>query len=303
MLDALFIQPRTPDDLTNLELLIQQVIENQDELARLDNNEQRESAIEGWAAGFEVTISKEQIQKLLNVPTTQNIEEIEALLLENEDKVLHPAAKLALQTSLMLAAVYWTPELFLFYTSKEILKTLLTPAIGETGVKVADGIVTSISLSYGLPNQLTLVNNSVPASIDGLQTIFRVPSYIAAHLAAAALLPHASAPVKALLAKAGHVVTEIADSEFVETAGDFFDLMHGTSGDDARDAYLFERYKGTLATSTSLPEFASIVASDVKSSVRWLYNCLPSRRTATTPSDAEKTENERLEIIARLSMH
>jgi hypothetical protein len=164
---------------------------------------------------------------------------------------------------------------------------LLTPAIGTSGVNLADGILTMASFSYGYPNQLSLINSSMPASVHNLHAIFRIPSQIAANVAATKLLPHASAPVQALLSKTGRTLQEIADSEFVETAGDFFDLMHGTSGDDERDAYLLERYKGTLATKTF-----DDIGSDIGSGLRWLYNCLPNRRTseARTTASQESTE-------------
>ncbi|MBI2790935.1 MAG: hypothetical protein HYX61_03160 [Gammaproteobacteria bacterium] len=293
MLGSIYVQPRSPEDLRNLERFIANVISKQDELVRMESDQDRIAAIAGWAAGYDVTISDEQILTLLNQPLNQNVEDIEGLLLANEGTVLHPAAKLALQTSLMLAAAYWTPELFAFYTSKEIIKKLLTPAIGTSGVNLADGIVTMASLSYGYPNQLSLINSSLPASIHNLHAIFRIPSQIAANVAATKLLPHASAPVQALLSKTGRTLQEIADSEFVETAGDFFDLMHGTSGDDERDAYLLERYKGTLATKTF-----DDIGSDIGSGLRWLYNCLPNRRISEARTTASQ---ESIELVSSSS--
>lgn len=279
MLGSFYVQPRSPDDLVTLEGFIQLVISKQEELVRMESDQDRTAAIAGWAAGFDITISDEQIQTLLNQPLNQNVEDIERLLLANEGTVLHPAAKLALQTSLMLAAVYWTPELFAFYTSKEIIKTLLTPAIGTSGVNLADGILTMASFSYGYPNQLSLINSSMPASVHNLHAIFRIPSQIAANVAATKLLPHASAPIQALLSKTGRTLQKIGDSEFVETAGDFFDIMHGHASDEVLD-----KYKGSLATKT-----IDEIGADIGSGLRWLFR-LP--RTSTTPTASASVEGE-----------
>ncbi|HRE32070.1 MAG TPA: hypothetical protein PLD88_08860, partial [Candidatus Berkiella sp.] len=73
-----------------------------------------------------------------------------------------------------------------------------------------------------------------------------------------------------LYTKGPAMLKALANSEFMETAGDFTDLMYGMADDET-----YEKYKGSLAT-MPIEEVPSYVASGINSALCWLWNKTPS---------------------------
>ncbi len=284
MLNSLFVE-RSPAEKQKLEAFIQSIVApitdeqraDQATLIQLPDDKARIDFIWQMATQDGLNLSRVQCKAIYEAKTTV-AQEIEAQVLALDGKKLDPKAKFVLQTTLMLAAIYLTPELFAFYTGKEMLKKCLSPFVSENKLKFADLGVTLGSQYLGYnKNQLTLIDQSLPEGIANLNLALRIPF----HIAAQSLLNNALQPIKTVAAVA-------SDEKFNEAAGDFFDIMYGRADDG-----VLAKYEGSFATKTPYEAGASIV-SGVSSGLNWLWNKVPPFKAQKPTEQATVTSTPKL---------
>ncbi len=280
MLNSLFIQ-RTPAEIEKLETFIDGIVapktqkqqEQQASLYELKTDSARIDLIWDIARQAELGLTKPQCKAIYEAKTTK-VQEIEEQVLKLDGKKLDPKAKLALQTTLMLAAIYLTPELFAFYTGKEMLKKVLSLFVSENKLKFADLGVTIGSQTLGYHKNLnSLIDQSIPENIAHLNIFLR---FLAVYPTAGYLLDNAMQPIQA-------VATLPMDKEFNERAGDFFDIMHGQADDDT-----IAKYKGSWATKP-IDELGADIVSGVGSGLSWMWNAASAVKARLTNQAATTT--------------
>ncbi|MBS0288504.1 MAG: hypothetical protein JSS07_00530 [Proteobacteria bacterium] len=191
------------------------------------------------------------------------INDIEGILVTLHHKKLHPTAKLGLQISLCLSAIYCTPELFALYTAKEAMTALLKPQLGLYS-ELADRIA-SFGLLFTGQSITSQIRYMLPASITNLGFFVTFPALIFASMPCNFLLKNATEPVKELGALATHPQT-------IEAASDFFDILHGQESDVTA-----QKYQGSLACKSTQE-----ISSDVGNGLRFIWNSLTRRSSNNT---------------------
>ncbi|MBS0288503.1 MAG: hypothetical protein JSS07_00525 [Proteobacteria bacterium] len=205
MLNTLYVEPSEADK-AQIHAFILDFL-NDEEVLQLESEKERIDYLKEKLENISLSLSDAQIKTMLNA-STQVAADIETQVLRLQGKKLNPNVKLALQSSLCLAAIYWTPELFALYTSKEILKKILQPKIGK---KAADRIdfCATIAAQQICPQYSLLyhLNNVLPESIANLNLLYRLPALVAISL----YLQQAAEPVHQLVSAATNQVAQGAN--------------------------------------------------------------------------------------------
>lgn len=263
MLNSLYIKA-TAEEKQALNAFIETMLDDEslDDKSTLD---EQVKYIQTAAAMQKITLSNEQAKAILKAQT-EVVEEIAQTVLATQGKKLHPNAILALQAGLTLAALYYAPGLITLYTGKELFKKVVEARAGKTYAGLVEPGLLVASYATGTPalNTLSQMNSAFPECAKS--SFFR---QIPAFMIAQKLIDNASQPLQ-------RMAQLMVDKEFNETAGDFFDIMHGHADDET-----IAKYKGSLATMTM-----DEMATSVYNGVLWAWNKLPAIRQPAAAASA-----------------
>lgn len=251
-------QPSQEAIRAKLTTLLESVRAKRASLAEMTNDNDKANYIKIIANRLNIILNNNQITSILKDP---NITADEILRLAeipaNPNTVL--ATEIALATAAAAATVY-APNIsggiLSNFALRKIAHNLFDKQLGiykraiDLGLFVAD---------FGMGTYS--VRSLSAATISQLEETYGSPLCIAA-VPAAMILYH----------KGPAILAAIDDSEVIETAGDFFDLMHGMADND-----VYDKYHGSLATMT-IDEMASSVMNGVGSTLSWLWSKTPSLR-------------------------
>ncbi len=251
-------------------------------------------------ADLKVTVSPQQIAAIYR-SQSENIQEITDAVLALHKEKLDPDLISAFQTGLIISAIFAAPELFAVYAGHTAFKKLLEAKLGagnwytgpvssltQTGIMAA-------GYRYDSPylNTLSLLNSNLP-EVTKVSYARQIPTVLVATLllqnAFQGLQSFATQPGETLkhsyagVCKGLKLLQQAAavpfNDEVVETAGDFFDMMHGQA-----DEATIAKYKGSLAAKP-IDEVVADSFNGICKGISWLYQRLPSCKRASGVAQA-----------------
>ncbi|MGD9592553.1 MAG: hypothetical protein AB7V32_08545 [Candidatus Berkiella sp.] len=279
MLDSLYVK-MSAEQKAQINDLIAKLNSEEEikELAKFERLAQRIAYIRVTMLNeLKVDISDKQIEIILNAQN-KTIQEIEAAVLKLHKEPLRPDVKLALQTGLCIAALYYVPELLVMHTGKELVKKVVATNVGPNAANLVEPLMIGAGYYYDIPqlNSISLLNSNLPECAQ-VSLWRKIPALIIAN----SLLKNASEPLQKLAALP-------FDKELNETAGDFFDVMYGHA-----DQQTLDKYKGSLAT-MPIDEALEGAFNGICRGVTWLWQHAPSISSSTVAAEPTvQTKNKK----------
>lgn len=239
------------EERQNLHRLLEEITRKMPEWIR--DGADLEQEINDLQFAYQINLTDEQVKALIN--SNKAATDFEQQFVKDHGERLHPNISRAIQMALALGAVYYFPGMSATMASSALSTSLLKKVMGEKGA-YAPSVVGLVNLILN-----TWLTEYSPRTIANQYLPQLMETYGPA----------------LLLGPAGMLVYHIAtNEEVVETAGDFFDLMHGDLT-EKEFQNIRQKYGKSLATMT----MDEVVDDYVVAPVSWIWRKIKGSETPT----------------------